>query len=335
VSPTESPVSGAPGRRRKPPASTPQERSGRSRGTRRRKGGRRASRSFPLVPILVGALVVAVIAVAVVVVLRFVGTGEPETVQAVPSRYQVYESGQANELLANRDDDPRPFTEQDFFPEGDADISSRDLTFTFRGGSVDDNCAEAVWGPKALAAVESADCSQVVRAGYVSDDYIGVAAVFKLRDIEASRTLAEALAPAEEETAEEGGFLLPPVTEEPFDLLGSGYSSAEATVNGHYLLVLWVQSKSSTSTEETEVLQQPLVTLSRFDMPIYQRINERKNFLEANGVDTGDQEAPAGDGTGTGTEGIGTEGTGIGTEGTGTEGAGTGTEGTGLSQGTG
>src|SRR5690606_12327459 len=238
VSSTESPVSGAPGRRRKPPASTPQERSGRSRGTRRRRGGRRATRRFPLVPVLVGVLVVAVIALAVVVVMRFTGPGTPETVQAMPSRYQVYEAGQANELLADRDDDPRPFTEHDFFPEGDTDISSRELTFTLQAQDISENCTEAVWGPRALAAVESADCSQVVRAGYVSDEHIGVAAVFKLRDVEAARTLAEGLAPAEEDTAEEaeGGFLVPPASQEPFNLLGSGYSSAEATVNGHYLV---------------------------------------------------------------------------------------------------
>ena len=47
VSSTESPVSGAPGRRRKPPAPTPQDHAGRSRGTRRRKGGRRATDASP------------------------------------------------------------------------------------------------------------------------------------------------------------------------------------------------------------------------------------------------------------------------------------------------
>ena len=278
-------------------------------------------------PVLVGVLVVAVIALAVVVVMRFTGPGTPETVQAMPSRYQVYEAGQANELLADRDDDPRPFTEHDFFSEGDTDISSRELTFALQAQDISENCTEAVWGPRALAAVESADCSQVVRAGYVSDEHIGVAAVFKLRDVEAARTLAEGLAPAEEDAAEkaEGGFLVPPTSQEPFNLLGSGYSSAEATVNGHYLVVLWVQSKDSASAEEIEVLQQPLVTLSRFDMPIYQRINERKNFLEAHGEDTGAEDTGAED-TGTGETGAGDAGTGE---------TGTGVEGTELPQGTG
>ena len=43
------------------------------------------------------------------------------------------------------------------------------------------------------------------------------------------------------------------------------------------------------------MLQQPLVTLSRFDMPIYQRINERKNFLETQGEGTGDAQEQAED----------------------------------------
>ena len=301
MSATESPVSGAPGRRRKPPAPAPQDHAGRSRGTRRRKGGRRANRRSPLIPILVGALIIAVIALVVTVVLQFTGSSDSQTIQAMPSRYQVYESGQANELLANRDDDPRPFTERDFFREGDTDISSRELTFTLHAQDITENCTEAVWGPRA------------------------VAAVFKLRDIEASRALADGLAPADDDPEGGGGFLVPPTTEEPFTQLGSGYSSAEATVNGHYLLVLWVQSKTSTSTEEIEVLQQPLVTLSRFDMPIYQRINERKNFLETQGEGTGDAqeqaedtgagEAPAGDaGMGeapAGDTGMGEAGTGL------------------------
>ena len=325
MSATESPVSGAPGRRRKPPAPAPQDHAGRSRGTRRRKGGRRANRRSPLIPILVGALIIAVIALVVTVVLQFTGSSDSQTIQAMPSRYQVYESGQANELLANRDDDPRPFTERDFFREGDTDISSRELTFTLHAQDITENCTEAVWGPRAVATVEGADCSQVVRAAYLSDDYLGVAAVFKLRDIEASRALADGLAPADDDPEGGGGFLVPPTTEEPFTQLGSGYSSAEATVNGHYLLVLWVQSKTSTSTEEIEVLQQPLVTLSRFDMPIYQRINERKNFLETQGEGTGDAqeqaedtgagEAPAGDaGMGeapAGDTGMGEAGTGL------------------------
>ncbi|WP_243597599.1 hypothetical protein [Thermobifida halotolerans] len=289
-----------------------------------------------MVPVLIGVLVVAVAAVAVVAVMRFTGPGEPTAVTAMPNRYQVYESGQANELLANRDDDPRPFTERDFFAEGDSDIGSGDLAFTLQAQSITEDCTEAVWGSRALAAVESADCSQVVRGGYVSADHIGVAAVFKLRDVEASRTLAKGLDPSEDEEAAEGseggGFLLPPSSEAPFDALGTGYSSAEATVNGHYLLVLWVQSKDSASAEEVEVLQDPLVTLSRFDMPIYQRINERKNFLESNGQDTGTGTGAEEDATGTDTGDTGAEGTGTGTEGTGTEGAG---EGAGAPQGTG
>ena len=206
----------------------------------------------------------------------------------MPSRYQVYESGQANELLADRDDDPRPFTERDFFSRGRHrhQLPGTDLRPP-RPGHQRELHRSGV-GPRAVAAVEALTAPRWC-APATSPTTLGVAAVFKLRDIEASRTLAEGLAPAEEDAAGRLGaasWSRPPRKSRSTQL-GSGYSSAEATVNGHYLVVLWVQSKTSTSTEEIEVLQQPLVTLSRFDMPIYQRINERKNFLEAHGEGTG------------------------------------------------
>src|SRR5690606_35408700 len=143
-------------------------------------------------PILVGALIIAVIALVVTVVLQFTGSSDSQTIQAMPSRYQVYESGQANELLANRDDDPRPFTERDFFREGDTDISSRELTFTLHAQDITETGTEAVRAPRAVAAVEGADGAQVARAGYLSDAYLGVAAGAILSDIESWRARGDA-----------------------------------------------------------------------------------------------------------------------------------------------
>ncbi|TDQ48525.1 hypothetical protein [Actinorugispora endophytica] len=309
MSSTESPVSGAPGRRRKPAESPTEERPSRSRGSRRRRSGGRAGKRGPLVPVLIGVLALAVVALGVVLVMEFTGSGGSEAATAAPTRYEVYETGEAVELLDDREADPRPLNENEVFADS-AELSSGDLVFALESQSLTDNCAEAVWGPRALAALESAECSQVARGGYVADGYIGVAAIFKLRDTEASQTLAEGLAPVEgEEAGSEGGFLVPPSTEAPFDALGAGYSSATATVNGHYLVVLWTQSEDSTSAEETENLETPLIALNGFDMPVYYRLTEREAFLENTGAAT---EGTTTDGTttdGTTTDGTTTDGT--------------------------
>lgn len=305
MSSIESPVSGAPGRRRKPASAPAPERSGRSRGTRRRKGGRRGGGRSPIVPVLLGVLGLAVVALAAVLVLEFTGGGDSAADSAGPSRYEVYASGEANELLGEREVDSRPLNENEVFERGSTEITSGDLSFTLEARSLTDDCAEAVWGPRALAALEGADCSQAARGGYVSDDYVGVTAIFKLADTEAAQALAEGLAP-DENAAEEGdagGFLVPPSTEAPFDVFRAGGSAATATVNGHYLVVVWVQSRDI--DEPAGSLESPLVALSKFDMPIFYRLTEREQYLENTGGADSGAEAEAGPDGAAGTDGTG------------------------------
>ncbi|GAB3205938.1 hypothetical protein ACQEU5_00420 [Marinactinospora thermotolerans] len=259
------------------------------------------------------ALGVAVAALAVVLVMEFTGGGGAR--QAVPAAYQVYSSGESTEMLASREDDPRPLAESEVFERGNEKIDSQGLEFTLTAKALDDTCANAVWGDALVAALEEADCTQVARGGYTSADHVGVAAMFKLRDTEAAQAVAAAMELPEGEEAEPSGFLVPPSTDEPFDKLGSGYSAAEATVNGHYLVVTWVQPLASTSPEEREDLTSPLIALGNFDFPLYRRVLERESVL---GVEGGAAESSGAEAGTTGTDAApGTEGGTL--DGTGTE----------------
>ncbi|PDP86251.1 hypothetical protein CQJ94_17795 [Glycomyces fuscus] len=278
---------------------------------------------------MAGVLVVALVALGVVL---YLGGGEEggegqAAPQTRPAVYRVIDAGSMNEVLATREADSRPFNENELFGDRNAEISSQSIDFTLRDSALAEDCAAAVWGEPAKAALAEADCTQVGRATYVSDGYFGVAAVFNLADVEGSRAVAAALAEPEEEGGEDPGFVLSPSGAEPFDRLGSGYSASDAVVSGHYLVLVWVQPTESESVEDRVSLSGPLVALSNFRDPLYRRMVQQEGTT---GGGTEGTESTGTEGTeGTGTGGTGTEGTdGTGTEGTGTEG--TGTEGTGT-----
>lgn len=333
MSPSEPSASGPAGRRRKSsePDTEPEGRSSRE-GGRRRAGGRRKKESRrlgPLIGIVAGVLVVALVALGAVLYLN--GGDEGGEGQAAPRTrpavYRVIDAGSMNEVLATREADSRPLNENELFGDRNAEISSQSIDFTLRDSDLSEDCSAAVWGDPAASALAEADCTQAGRATYVSDTYFGVVAVFNLADVEGSRAVAAALTEPEEEGGQDPGFVLSPSGAEPFDRLGSGYSASDAVVSGHYLVLVWVQPTESESVEDRVSLSGPLVALSNFRDPLYRRV------VQQEGTTGGGTEGTEGTGTGgTGTEGTGTEGTGTeGTgTGTGTEGTGTGTEGTGT-----
>ena len=232
-----------------------------------------------------------------------------------PAAYSIEGVGdnEMNTVLATREDDSRPLNEEELFGERSAEISSRGMEFTLRESELSEDCSGAVWGDGVAEALSAAGCTQVGRATYVGDDYFGVTAIFNLADTEASRAVAAAMAepelPEGEEPpadAPEPGFVIAPSGSEPFDRLGAGYSAAEATVSGHYLVVVWVQPTDSESVDERVSLASPIVTLSNFRDPLYRRlVNLREDEPEVEpGAGTGTETGTgtdAGAGTGDGT----------------------------------
>ncbi|MGW9346823.1 hypothetical protein [Nocardiopsis flavescens] len=285
MSPSEASASGTAGRRRK--NSEPDDAGGAARtGGRRRAGGRRKQeprRFGRLIAVVGGVLVAALIGLGVVLYLDRgeEGGADGPPPQTRPVAYSVEDVGDndMNAVLADREADARPLNEGELFGDRSAEISSRGMEFTLRDSELSQDCAAAVWGEEVVAALADADCTQAGRATYVGDDYFGTAVIFNLADVEGSRAVAASMAEPEvpegeepPEGAPEPGFVIPPSGADPFDRLGSGYSSAEATVSGHYLVVVWVQPADSESVEDRVSLASPIVTLSNFRDPLYRRL---------------------------------------------------------------
>jgi hypothetical protein len=304
VSPSEPSTPGKPGRRRKNsepdelPAPSGHSRAENHEGGRRKSGGRRKKeprRFGRILPLLIGALVVALIALGAVLYFQLSGGDEEQDAQETrPALYRVQDSQDSNmnTVLSSREDDSRPLNEGELFERHNSEISGQSLDFTLRDSVLTEDCSAAVWGDQVQQALADADCSQAGRATYLSDSVFGVVAVFNLADIEGSRAVAEALELPEAEEDEEPvdpGFVLPPSGSDPFDRIGGGYSAADAIITGHYLVVAWVQPTDSDSVEERVSLVAPLVTLANFRNPFFRRIGE---------LTGGEEETGAGEGTG-------------------------------------
>lgn len=287
------------------------------------KGGRRGK----ALPILLGALGVAVVALAGVLVWNLMGGGAEAPAEARPTTYSVYDSDKFIDVLPSQEVDASPLTEGEMFERGNEEIDSQDIVFELKASSLTEDCSEAVWGSAVQKALEDAGCTQAASAAYDSGDYVGVAVLFNLRDAEASQAVADAMDQPliSDEDEESPGFVLNPGTEDPLTRLGTGFSRAEASVSGHYLLVAWAQDKSSQDPTQREDLTAPLIALSGYQDPLYRRVVN----LERPGLDDSGQGAETEGGAGTGTD----QGAGTGTD---QEGAGTGAEqGAGTDQGTG
>ncbi|MFD0776369.1 hypothetical protein ACFQZ2_20745 [Streptomonospora algeriensis] len=234
-----------------------------------------------MLPLLLGALGVAVVALVVVLVLQFATGGAEAPENPVPAAFQIHDSG--SEVLATRETDSRPLNKSELFG-GDAeqiDSKSQGITFQLQTSSLSKDCASAVWGTGVRTALADADCTQAARAGYTSEDYVGAAAMFNLRDTEAAQAVATALQPPKNPEADPSGFIaVPAAGEDPFSRLGAGYSAAEATVSGHYLSVVWVQPIDSKDPAERVSLVSPLIALNNFRDPLYSREVQLENFQQ-------------------------------------------------------
>lgn len=255
MSSPETVESGSPGARKAP--------------RRRRQPKQGFLRSGRSVLFLILALVVALAALGGTLAYQYFGRQSVEG-EGVPVALLAEEARQATEVLGDRETDPRPLTEREVFERGAEELSSQDVVFELHESELSEDCPAAVWGERVEEAVAAADCSQVARADYLADEYMGAVALFKLADAEAARELSAALEPQEEEP----GFVAPLSSGEPFEALGAGYSAAEVTVNGHYLLVVWAQEHESASVEDRANLAAPLIALTQFEMPIYRRLAE-------------------------------------------------------------
>ncbi|MBB4931029.1 hypothetical protein F4561_001849 [Lipingzhangella halophila] len=308
MSPSESSAPGSTGRRRKPDeadsieglAAPPPERTG-AKGTRRRRKPSTESkgRSTRSRVLLGTAAVVAVVVIVVLGVQYFLGGSAGGPPDPRPVAYQIDNvEGNINETLTSREVDTRALSESEVLERGNEEIESQGITFELASTTFTDACEDAVWGEEVRQALADAECTQAAVGGYTSDDHVGVAAMFNLVDVDASAAVAEAMEPPDSPDAEASGFVSVPSGEASLDDLGTGgYSAAQASVSGHYLVIAWAQSKDPPGADERENLSAPLIALTNFRDPLFRRVVQLENALEQGGGEEGAAGAePGGEG---------------------------------------
>lgn len=228
---------------------------------------------------------VAGMVVAGVVAAWWLLTPGPGQGDGFPVSVRTHEAGEATRVLADQDTDSRPLSEYEVFERGGEELSAEEVTFTLVEDSVVEDCAGSVTGQHVEQALADAACTQVALGSYESSDHVAMVALFNLADTDGARAVAAAL-----DSSADDGFLQPMDTD---SALGTGYSEAELTVHGHYLVAVWAQRSDSTSPEERDNLSTALIALNKVDMAMFRRLSEHDSPEEQPAEEEPAEEQPA------------------------------------------
>jgi hypothetical protein len=133
--------------------------------------------------------------------------------------------------IGTRAEDPKPATIDGLFP---ARFELSGGAFVRAAANVTTNCSLAVYGASLQAALQAGDCTQVLRATYVSGPVMGTIGVVNLVSASAAGKAGkvtgkeEIIAPLAASTG---------ITAK----LGTGTGVALAEIKGHYLILMWVE----------------------------------------------------------------------------------------------
>jgi hypothetical protein len=134
--------------------------------------------------------------------------------------------------IASRAADPQPLTLAEIFPVSFSAGAAYHRTIRRQGK----NCPAAVVGPRLQHAVRRPECSQVLRASYlsVSKKLMGTIGVLNLRTFKSAENAGKAAGPGEfiaQLAAAKG----------PTRNLTKGTGIEQAVVKGHYLILVWAE----------------------------------------------------------------------------------------------
>ncbi len=202
-----------------------------------RRGGRSSTRhNLMMAGMLIAPVIVVVLVVAGYVYLR-AKPAAPAGHVAAPS-HSAAPTATAPPLgpwkhIESRSQDPVPLTVTELFPAqfsagGAAGARTVDKTST--------KCWHEVIGTALARAVRKADCTQVLRASYLSTDHkiMATVGVLNLTDVAAAEHVGKASGSSEfikQLTAAHG----------PTRNLAKGTGIEEAEVKGHYLILIWTE----------------------------------------------------------------------------------------------
>jgi hypothetical protein len=166
----------------------------------------------------------------------------------LPADYDQNLSWRLWDPLNERSGDSGPLTAAEVFDteESRATSDTHGNRYTLQGtGTLDSDCAQAVWGDELKAALSGYGCTEAVRGVYADTGrrIVGHVGVFDLRDVAGADQLVKDLDPAAGQ-----GFLQPlPDQPAPLDRFGSGFTGADVGAYGHFVVVSWMGFTDGTS----------------------------------------------------------------------------------------
>ena len=151
--------------------------------------------------------------------------------------------------IGARSEDPKPPTIDQLFP---AQFELNGGSFVRTAANTTTSCSLAVYGASLQAALQDGDCSQVLRASYVSGPMMGTIGVINLESASAAGQAGKITGPKE---------IIAPLAASKgvTSKLGTGTGVVQAEVKGHYLILMWAEftdlKSPSTSAQRQELEQ--------------------------------------------------------------------------------
>ncbi len=151
--------------------------------------------------------------------------------------------------IGTRAEDPSPPTIGELYPP---QFVINGSSFLRTAASVTTTCSLAVYGAELQAALQSGDCTQVLRASYVSGTMMGTIGVINLISAGAASKAGRVTGPQE---------IIAPLSASTgvTSKLGTGTGVVQAEIKGHYLILMWAEFtdlKSPSTPAQRQLLEQ-------------------------------------------------------------------------------
>jgi hypothetical protein len=224
------------------PGTRPATQPGKGGKARKGKGGPTSGKR----KLLLSAVVVVIVGIAAAAGYVFVLKGKPAADSAstgpLPSPGSTSAATAACQKqfgqychIELRTDDPKPLTINELFPP--AFVNETDHgSFTLVGTKLDTTCSNAVIGQDLISSLQTAKCTQVLRASYVSgnNQVMGTIGVANLASTNGAHDAGRLVGTND--------FVAPLSTSKGVaSKLGQGTGIVQSEYKGHYLIMIWAE----------------------------------------------------------------------------------------------
>ena len=150
--------------------------------------------------------------------------------------------------ISSRADDPAALSLAELYP---AQFELNGSSYVRTAAATSKDCTGAVYGSDLQTALQTAHCSQVLRASYISGNgtMMGTVGVANLTSTSAAQKAGQVTGPNE---------IIAPLAAQkgPTSKLGNGTGVVQAEIKGHYLILMWAEFTSLKSPSTSAQRQQ-------------------------------------------------------------------------------